>query len=426
MTGQFCVYGVVSSRQEDESHVSYTIEYDETSRRTMNSVSNGCGVSISKFQKGVLPQLVLGGRVRFLEGSEGSRARNSHPFHLTWINPSFRHDDFVEENGQRLPRLTILVRGFQVVFVVKPSGIHGKGVFVSCSRADGSQKQEPLKLLPGELIDLGVYAPLRPEDTKTKSTFQVKNFLFQQQCEQWGFVPLDPAQHFDITDDATGELHDKAKNLVFPYVNESRDESKICITAEHDPENSVHYLLGHSQESQGPFILPCEQEVIEALIDYGPQYEHERVRKGYSSLPLSDREELKKQLENDDLVDVANMDGFDASEIQGAVDFLFRLFTGDRTLTDTVCNRALLCAAVLWRRAWKMLLKYPSDSRLTEMHKHSSVLVSLILKRVARSDKAELEALYRGSTERFLQHLLRADYTDEQLAEELADTDIMN
>lgn len=133
------VHGVVSeckkNEQTEEAH-SFRVTYDEQSRDLINLINNGAASLVPDSQ--MLPAaLVRGGCIRF------DQQFNSNPrfvdtqlgFKWNWITPDMRHEDFVENSdGIRMPRLTLIVRGYRLELNVGDSNIPGagKGVFLSC------------------------------------------------------------------------------------------------------------------------------------------------------------------------------------------------------------------------------------------------------------------------------------------------------
>ena len=416
--------------------VNCKVVYSDQSREMVNAVKNGCGTFVPESQMLRAP-LVIGGCLRYEKQNNSFMARLSDysdlPYHWKWLTPDLRHDELVEGgHGMRLPRLTLALRGFRLVFSVKPSTIPnaGNGVFLSCTPLvdngeDSDDEQEPFELYAGELIDLGVYAPLRIEDKKLEASFYVKNFVHSFKCEEWAFNSGDRRYELDITDEVTGDLHAIAKSQIYAYVNESDVDERISIQAEHDAEGSVHYLLGHASESKGKFVVPSDGRETEVFVNYGSGYEKVRVRKGYSFLPEDETEEILEELKDEDISDVMEIDSFGEAEIDASVNYLFGLFSaeGQSKFTGSVIERALTCAAVLQRRAQQLFLKGNDDDtemastvNIKKVLKLSSSLVNLLLK-MARDDHDELKALQAGgNVDELLKQVLERQFSDEQLS----------
>lgn len=204
---------------------------------------------------------------------------------LKWLVPDVaRHDRLTPlrvSYGSCRPKQIILFRGTKLELETKKSTIPnaGLGVFVCCTSIDGSTR-DSFVLENGEMLDIGTYAPTGDNDFKDGSLFLFKNFIFEGACESWSFDAVccehEPGRKlFDITDDATGELHEAAILNPLSYVNETNGIEVANIRADHDPEGSVHYLLGHFQTMDGPLVLPMGKW-IELKIDYGPTYEEVR------------------------------------------------------------------------------------------------------------------------------------------------------
>lgn len=428
---QKVIYGRITeckiSSHTDEV-IAYNVVYSDQSRALANAVKNGCGSFVPESQW-LEPPMAIGGCVRYQEQSSGvvvarhpSNNRNL-PFSWRWSNPDARHEEHVEG----LPRLTVAVRGYELIFEVKRSRIPnaGNGVFLRCKQLiDNDDEQVPFELKAGELVDVGIYAPLRIEDRKPEAAVYVKNFIHHSKCEVFAFDRKGSTDQLDITDDITGELHTQARKHIHAYVNESNDNNRICIWAEHDAEGSVHYLLGHALELQGKFTLPCGgKEEREVFINYGPQYEKARIRKGYSFLP-DDQEGILEELRDEDMKDVLEMSRFSSGEVEKASNFLFGLFAEEQTsrFTDSgMVERSLLCAAVLQRRATYLYLDEGIDAsgcqeNLKTVRKVLRKLVSILLGMV-KDDQDELTQLQTiGNVNKLLKTILERQYSEEELS----------
>jgi len=258
-------------------------------------------------------------------------------------------------------------------------------------------------------------------DKRSEASFDIKNFVHSSNCEVFLFDSNEPGYPFDITDDVTGELHVEAKSHIYAYVNESDDENLIAIHARHDPEGCVHYLLGHANESQGEFVMPCDGSEVEVYINYGPGYEKVRVRKGYSFCSEQEKESILEELKDEDLSDIVNMNHFDTDEVQSAANFLVELFsTTDTTVvTDTVVERALTCAAALRRRAQQLFLEADEGTEIAvsvSLNKDLQRIVDRLLNTV-KGNHAALKVLNRnGDVRGLLKGILQSRYSAEQLS----------
>lgn len=158
---------------------------------------------------------------------------------VTVIVPDTRHQTLVEYNGRQVPELTLTVRGFKLVFSVKESTIPGAGlgVFVKCTsfRKETGEGPETFELMAGELLDIGVYAPLTANDKKHSHVFNCKTYAFSMRTEQYSFDSPEDGYLFDISDDQTGEPHETARHHLPMYVNETVLGTET-IHAENDPE----------------------------------------------------------------------------------------------------------------------------------------------------------------------------------------------
>jgi hypothetical protein len=308
-----------------------------------------------------------------------------------------RHEELVDNGSDtRLPRLTLLWQGFRLALNVKPSTIPnaGYGVFLSCTSLMQDAEAEYFELKPGELIDLGIYGPLQIQDQKLEAVFFVKNFVHSHKCDVFTFDAGDNRHQLDITDDVSGELHAVAKSHVLAYVNESDVDRLITIKAEHDPEGSVHYLLGHANQSQGSFVVPADGSEVEVFVNYGLNYENVRIRKGYSFVSREERARVMDILSHEDAGDLKEMDRFEEAEVEACVKFLWTLFSTEEEsqFTSEVIERGLTCAVVLQRRAEHKFSKQLQRAQdvnggtmeasavdLKTVLKESRLLVSLLL-----------------------------------------------
>ena len=344
------IYGRIAQVIPCHDGKHYTVEFFPESRALVNS-------SLSS-SRGLVPE-----RHRVCEPFAFGGCFDVNPnivqacqidHYCTWHVPDFRHQALDRgDNGNFLPELTVHFRGFQLVMKPKQSTIPnaGYGVFVSCTNLLGTGGSLTLK--KGELLDLGVYAPFRPEDLKHKHVFDLKNFLFSSICGEWTFdTTKGDTQLFDITDDATGELHALAKRHIPAYVNETDGKSAPSITAQHDPAGSVHYLLGHYDEIYGGLVIQADGVSREVFIDYGKSYEDFRIRKNYSRLPKKEAEaQLKELLENDHILEMDELRKMNIAEITDCLEFMTtHWYDPNREYAVPVVTRGLLALMLLRKR----------------------------------------------------------------------------
>jgi hypothetical protein len=148
-------------------------------------------------------------------------------------------------------RATVFARGYTFVFTVKPStapGERGKkhyGVYASCTILHGTGPDQEVNLKPGELIDLGVFSPLRDEDRKLLPAFVVKNYVHNLRPGRWAIVAGDDDTVYDLTEDASGDLHRVASDRGMTYVRKRhKGGAQAKIHARLDPAGNVHLLFG--------------------------------------------------------------------------------------------------------------------------------------------------------------------------------------
>jgi hypothetical protein len=355
------VYGTVTEceRMEmDDSFYQFTVVFDDRSRKLANSVRSRCGSYVPE-KVHLSLTWTLGGCFHFHQkfkmqpgkrSTFASIASADIPNYWSWITPEMRTEELVPYGGNMLPQLTMTTRGFQLMFSAKVSTIPnaGYGVFVKCISFTG---EDTFRLNPGEILDIGVYAPFRKEDRKHATVFLLKNYIHKLKCEEWAFDTADSGFQFDITDDATGDLHELAKSHIPAYVNECGPDTCASVKAEHDPEGNVHYLLGMSDGSSS-FSVPADESEREIFINYGPAYEHVRVRKGYSSLPADELAKEQLKAKDEDAEYISEINEFEKDDVSHGLAFVRSLFETVTVCTDKeAIRRALTVAAVLQRRA---------------------------------------------------------------------------
>lgn len=380
------VYGKIAECERNIHNgkiIGFKVTYDDKARELLNKIGTVCGPKIQGFQM-FDPLWAWSGCILAQQEVQDTskRTRLGCPvpsFCFSWLTPALSIHSMVDSGGTQVPRLTIFHRCCQLQFDVKPSRIPnaGKGVFLSCTRFDGETGSFQLKA--GELLDLGIYAPLRIQDCKLAAVFFVKNFIHNFKVEEFAYDAGDPRYHLDISDDSSGELHAAAKSQIFPFVNETFDERSVTVQCAYDPEGGIHYLLGHSNQEQGDFSVPSDGCEVELYINYGPEYEKVRMRKGYSKLSQEDQEGV---LELQDAGYLESMDEFVESDIKACVDFLSMLFFTKSDFAPEVIHRALMCAVVLQRRARHFVLDNSSDSEVNmiKVSKKLHDLISVLLK----------------------------------------------
>jgi hypothetical protein len=287
------------------------------------------------------------------------------PFHFTWVVPrTYNRRMVAPRNGtQELPHVTIQHKIFELEFSVKPSNIPnaGFGVFLSC-KSWGVSGDVPacFELPAGQLLDFGIYAPIRPEDKRDNYEFILKNFAHKFRCEDYSFKTIDEGESdtiFDITDDITGELHHDARMQVPPFVNEINSSSGIAqVHAKYDCEGALHYLLGHVGQDQGPFRLEVGKE-IEILVDYGDSYENARIRQGYPRQKL-DALDARQRLKQDELEYLEEVNTYTADEVKSMKRFFLGVLESKKNLEREVAGRMIFVLLLLMKRNKTILREF--------------------------------------------------------------------
>ena len=215
-----------------------------------------------------------------------------------------------------LPQLTVYTRGYKFMFRVKEASSSSAvdhsdgrerqqqqqrrrrqrqkqqqqqqqqyGVFVSCTtmpQPPGSSSNtgdQEINLKPGELIDLGILAPLRDEEKmdhrtgsgsdscrKSLSSFLVKNFIHRFRPEKYAILSDDGNYVYDLTDDFSGKMKDVAATRLLSYIRRESSNRTSAKQRQHhhhpprrqppppqlhptihtrlDPCGNVHLLFG--------------------------------------------------------------------------------------------------------------------------------------------------------------------------------------
>jgi hypothetical protein len=235
---------------EGDRNEFFTVEFNESCAIAESLSSYSC--KIARRQDVPSPAayggcLSLEWSMRKRPGKESvSKKMEKHYSVKCWCAPDMRSVEYVTGDlGEKLPNMTLLFRGWKLTFTAKQSLIPnaGYGAFVTCTPLVEGDNITGLDFRPGELLDIGVYAPFRAEDKKVPTVFNLKNYVHSFSPEEWVFGSLDDAVEYDITDDTTGDAHNVAKKFIPKYVNETVD-GYPTIYAEYDPEGVVHYLFG--------------------------------------------------------------------------------------------------------------------------------------------------------------------------------------
>jgi len=398
------IFGVIVKCTKEvkiDGEVFFTVKHSKESLSLLNSFPN-FGSTIQEYEN-VSSELAWGGCIGFERKMKIRDVARSVIKSIdksigckTWIAPDMRREEIVRsKDGLLLPKLTLTLRGYKLVFSTKQSGISnaGNGVFVKCTSlfndVGGNMKPNPerFQMRPGELLDIGVYAPFRMQDKKHECVFKLKNYLHAMICEEWCFNATEDTYQYDITDEITGEVHDIAKKHIPMYVNECNMNQIPSVYAEHDPEGSVHYLFGIAydgnwekyDEGVKGLNLAVNGEEVEIFVNYGLEYERVRLRKGYSAIPREEREKMKNILENDDDDFVDEIDDFCEEELDMCIKYFLNTFTDEkkqeRMLKEEVRDKALEVARRMEQKAKKLLEKHSKTGEMTEKWSFCSELV---------------------------------------------------
>jgi len=306
----------------ESNEYSFTVVFDkdEAKKLRVGGVRNDL-VECVQF---VSEEEVTFGHERFLQECDPTRCINGCRRYIVPRNRALKSPN---KDGAR--PLEFRFRGCSVTLEAKPSSIPGGGLglwitFELCEERSNSV----VKLEAGELVDLGVYAPLRVEDIQPYHLASLKNFLFQYSCEKWFFDPevgsalamLDSGAKYDLTSNSTGRLHDDALRQSISFANETDGLENSSIVALSDPEGAIHYYLGSETESL-EFVT---NTWIELKVDYGPDYEKCRVREGYSRYEADSKEyiDLVTAAQEDDCELLKDMRIWTLNELADSADFM--------------------------------------------------------------------------------------------------------
>jgi hypothetical protein len=164
-----------------------------------------------------------------------------------WVTPDMRMEEMVKPKhgtfGAILPQLTIVLRGYKLVFSVN-IGDKDYRVSVSCTSIHGEGNVDECEsiLKPGELIDLGVFCPLLDSDTKPLSVFIVKNYLHKFAIDS--YAGDGNGNVYDLTNDSLGLRHGAAMQRVLTFVQRCNETEIPTIHGGLDPSGRVHLLFG--------------------------------------------------------------------------------------------------------------------------------------------------------------------------------------
>lgn len=343
-----------------EGGLHFTITYSVASRDFVNSYYKGYGaIAIPPAEK--LNELSAWGGCLMYQSKHRQKKKplnlsNRIRFPRKWLVPDLYRNISIQcqdKSNKSLPCVIIHYACFELRFLVKTSTIPnaGYGVFLSCQPLDDEDSQRYFELLPGELLDFGVYAPLRAEDRKNEHRFLIKSFIHKFKCESYVFDTRDHDDAYDITDDLTGTMHSEARKHIPPYVNETNEwRHRIPeVQAMYDPQGSLHYLLGYLETESKSFKVPADGIEREIFIDYGEAYELVRLREGF---PRSDMEPsaIKEKLEKDEFEYLEEILSFSANETKGAISLLKNIITKEIKEEDMI-KRMLLVLIFLRKRA---------------------------------------------------------------------------
>ena len=370
-------HATLQRSQQDEQHP------QEEEGVTTDITLSDCWVSMEDLHAGYFRALSLE------TAPPLSNTINKMPFFLQYNVPALQRS-VTQQQGQ-LPRTSFVWENqFRVGLEVLPSQQAedaGLGLF-ACIHPLRNTNNTPatFELPPGVLIDLGVYGPLRLQDRKSWCIRLIKSFVYDYCCGSW-FFETNTCDHsvFDMTDDATGKLHALSQRNLLVYTNEVSGSMHDIpsLSPQYDPEGAVHFYLGHPDQHQGPLVLPVGTPV-ELLVDYGPQYEQERVRKKYPRVSGNYLQHMQECLQEENYGILQELQELSMEDMESdAIPFLQTLVESweilvrenPHALNPRHLERALMVAMILVHEQRELAL--PSEPSLTTFRTVISTLCSL-------------------------------------------------
>jgi len=349
------VYGKVIACEKDfgDDELHFYVEFDKESRQTANIHLSAVDMSLPVRWRINEPMawggcILFDARISGIEGIKPAIEFDKIPDCThRWIVPDVSFTTKVDG----LPKRIMICRGYVVELEVSESSIPnaGLGVFARCVPLCPNSLACDFELLPGELVDMGLYAPLRASDKKPEHTAMLKNFLLSWKTQSWHF-DVHPSDRdrlpivYDFTSDVSGDLEPWASQSVVPFVNETDGVEAPTVHALYDPSGGVHYLLGHAYDSE-PFRLPADGTQIEIKIDYGPKYEKVRVAQGYPRAGRDEQKKLQKLIEDDDYDFIKDIPNSSAIQLIDDIRFLRAFGMDPASLPYATRVRLLLVAA---------------------------------------------------------------------------------
>jgi hypothetical protein len=335
------------------------------SKSVANLIPNECGCSVPSSRR-LKPEFALGGCLLYEDRKQTHldcklpllQSISAIDMHCwRWIVPDLRYEELETVGGKRLPKLTLLVRGHQIVFSVRQSTIPlaGYGVFMKAKNCMGDS-DSPLDFQRGELLDLGVYAPFLSTDIKKEAVFCVKTYIHSYSTEEWCFESQVVDTMYDITDDHSGSISEQARRHIPSYINECDDDGIQTVRSEHDPEGAVHYLLGVIDEKETKMSIPTNGE-NEVFVYYGEHYENVRLRKGYSRLGAKEKQKRLKELEGEDSEHLDDIErNYSVENVTDCVDYLESLYSDkSQSVSPLVRERSHQILSCMQKRCQTLL-----------------------------------------------------------------------
>jgi hypothetical protein len=167
--------------------------------------------------------------------------------------------------------------------------------------------------------------------------------------------------------------------------------------------------------------MSADYTEMEIFVNYSDGCERVRLRKGYGFLPDGKKKnELLEELSNHDVEFVKCMYESYSVDVKSCYDFHFELVSKERFNSSNVVERTLIVAAILQRRAKRILDSRTEDDHGVNMRRVlvcSSKLVSLLLALSWYDEDGEIKILQAsGNVDEVLTNLLRNNFSADVLS----------